>query len=170
MAGRSHRALAPTAIRLAQVEPAWGQWHGASTGPGEGEVPSQTGGGLLDERAPLWDAPFPPRYRSLVTAGHAPGTSAVALGVVAQGFAIPAEAALLAFCHSYVVGVLGAALRLLPLTHRDAQRIRHRLGAVIAEEARSAADRDWRDLSSFSPAIDVIAMLHETDDVRMFAS
>ena len=109
-------------------------------------------------------------FRRMVTDGETPGTGAVALGVVADAVGIDADTALLMFCHSFAVGVLGAAQRLLPLTHSQAQMILHRLHEPATRVAADLRARDWRDMTSFTPQADIAAMLHEHDDVRMFAS
>jgi len=105
-----------------------------------------------------------------VAAGAAPGHAAVALGATAAARAIPAETALLAFCHTHSVGVLGAALRLLPFTHSQAQAILHRLHPTIAHEVRRIRRRHWRNMGAFAPELDLVAIGHETEDLRQFAS
>jgi urease accessory protein UreF len=66
--------------------------------------------------------------------------------------------------------VLGAALRLLPFTHSQAQAILHRLHPLIARETRRIGRRHWRNMASFAPELDLVAIGHETDDLRQFAS
>lgn len=109
-------------------------------------------------------------YRRMVGGGDAPGTGAVALGTVAAAVGIERESALLVFCHSFAVGALGAAQRLLPLTHSQAQMILHRLHEPVTELADDLSGRHWRDMTSFTPQADIASMLHEHDDIRMFAS
>jgi len=109
-------------------------------------------------------------FRRLVLDAKTPGTGAVALGVVAHVARIDAETALLMFCHSFAVGVLGAAQRLLPLTHTHAQEILHSLHEPVVSMAAEIRGRHWEDMTSFTPQADIAAMLHENDEVRMFAS
>lgn len=130
----------------------------------------QIGRRLLTETAALVADATHAEYRAVVTAGTSPGHAAVALGVSAAALAIPAESALLAFCHSHTVGILGAALRLLPFTHSQAQAILHRLHPTIAHEARRIRHRHWRNIASFAPELDLVAIGHESDDLRQFAS
>lgn len=105
-----------------------------------------------------------------VAAGATPGNSAVAFGVAAAGLGIPAEAALLASCHSFLMSGLGAALRLLPLTHRDTQAILRRLQPLLVVEVERMRGCGWRQMTCFTPELDLVAAGHELDDVRMFAS
>ena len=130
----------------------------------------QVGRRLLAETAALVVDTTHAEYRAAVTAGAAPGHAAVALGATAAARAIPAETALLAFCHTHSVGVLGAALRLLPFTHSQAQAILHRLHPTIAHEARRIRRRHWRNMGAFAPELDLVAIGHETEDLRQFAS
>lgn len=105
---------------------------------------------------------------------EAPGCGAVAMGVVSHCLEIPAEWALLAYCHSYSVGVLSAGVRLVPVTHRQAQDILHRLQPLLLEAVRQISQRPWPEMTSFTPELDIASMRHEgghqADDLRMFAS
>ena len=129
---------------------------------------------ILDETASLMTcdsgASISDDYRQLVLDHTTPGTGAVALGVVAHAFDIAADNALLMHCHSFAVGMLGAAQRLLPLTHSEAQRILLSLQEPTTRPAADLSARDWREMTSFSPQADIASMLHAHDDVRMFAS
>ena len=109
-------------------------------------------------------------YHDKVARKETPGNGAVALGVAAGALAIPPGQALLLFCHSHAVSVLGAALRLLPLTHTDAQVILQRLHPVITNMAGEIEDVPWQDMTSFTPELDIEAMRHEAHDLRLFAS
>lgn len=109
-------------------------------------------------------------YAEAVSQGDAPGNAAVALGVVAATLGIPAPFALLAFVHGFLVGVLGAALRLLPLTHTDGQRILHALQLSVTDLADEIAGRHWTDMAAFAPELELCAIAHEDDDPRFFAS
>ena len=129
---------------------------------------------ILDETASLMPCEAGPSvaadFRRMVTERDTPGTGAVALGVVASEFGIPETSALLMCCHSFAVGVLGAAQRLMPLTHSQAQGILQSLHGPTIEMAAQIAGRDWREMTSFTPQADIASMLHEHGDMRMFAS
>ncbi|MCY4558715.1 MAG: urease accessory protein UreF [Chloroflexi bacterium] len=129
---------------------------------------------ILDETAPLLlgetGRAVHGEFRRLVTERETPGTGAVALGVAAGAVGIDAGNALLMHCHSFAVGVLGAAQRLLPITHSEAQRILHGLHQPVIGAMAALQYRDWREMTSFAPQTDIASMMHEHDDVRMFAS
>ena len=129
---------------------------------------------ILDESAPLLGERAGPavhgEFRQQVMDRETPGTGAVALGVASCAASIEAKAALLMLCHSFTVGVLGAAQRLLPITHSEAQRILHALHEPVASLSPDLEARHWSKMTSFAPQTDIAAMLHEHDEVRMFAS
>ena len=129
---------------------------------------------ILDETAPLLlgetGCAVHGEFRWLVTERETPGTGAVALGVASCAAGIDAENALLMHCHSFAVGVLGAAQRLLPITHTDAQRVLRSLHEPVIGATTALQHRDWREMTSFAPQTDIASMMHEHDDVRMFAS
>ncbi len=114
-------------------------------------------------------APFE-KYRSAVVRGETPGSGAVAFGVPTWAQGIPAETALLGFCHAFAVGVLGAAQRMLPITHGEAQEVLRGLHRQVVDGAAGIRDVAWRDMTSFTPWADIASMRHATADVRMFAS
>ena len=129
---------------------------------------------ILDEATPLLagrgKATTCARLRQMVVNRETPGTSAVALSIVAAVAGIDGDTTLLAFCHSFAVGVLGSAQRLLPLTHSEAQQTLYALHDQVVGQIAETRTRHWRDMTSFTPQADIAAMLHEHDEVRMFAS
>ena len=143
--------------------------------PGElRQASGHAGRRILDESASLLEgqagSSICAEFRQLAAAQRTPGTGAVALGVVANAAEINAETALLMFCHSFAVGILGAAQRLMPLTHSQAQQILKSLHEPTAGMAAEIATRHWHDMTSFTPLADIASMRHETDEMRMFAS
>jgi urease accessory protein len=130
----------------------------------------QVGQRLMAETSNFISHPVHAEYRMRVSAREAPGNSPVALGVTACVLDIPEGQALLLFCHSHSVSVLGAAMRLLPLSHTHAQSILHRLQPVIVETARNIRETHWKDMTAFTPEIDIASMRHEEQDLRLFAS
>jgi len=134
----------------------------------------QNGRRVLDESHALLasatlPAPFE-KYRSAVVLGETPGSGAVAFGVATWAQGIAPEMALLGFCHAFAVGVLGAAQRMLPITHGEAQEVLRGLHRQVVDGAAGIRDVAWRDMTSFTPWADIASMRHATADVRMFAS
>ena len=131
---------------------------------------AQFGRRLLAETGFMGDGGVQAGYAGMVMRRESPGNGAVALGVVAQGAGIAAGEALLVLCHGHAVSVLGAAMRLLPVSHTDAQGILGRLHANLEGTMDEIRGRSWEEMTSFCPGLDILSMRHESDDLRVFAS
>lgn len=131
---------------------------------------TQIGHRLMTETSSFIEDPGHADYRARVVRGKTPGNAAVAMGVTGWALGIPDDQTLLLFCHSHAVSVLGAAIRLLPLTHTDVQTTLYRLGPVITDLAGEIEGVPWPDMRSFTPELDISMMEHETSDLRLFAS
>ncbi len=131
---------------------------------------TQLGRRLLAETGPFPNCPIHGKFAALVAGRESPGNGAVALGVIAEANEIPAEEAVLVLCHSHAVSVLGAAMRLLPMSHTDCQAILGRLYTGLAEALDDIEGTPWEAMTSFSPNLDIASMEHETDNLRLFAS
>lgn len=110
------------------------------------------------------------RYLDAVNSGVAPGHHAVAFGMAAGALGWSAHDTAAGFLYSTTSLLVGAALRLLPMGQTDGQRVLWRLHPVIARVAREAAERETSQMWSFSPGLDVQAMLHARLDTRLFRS
>ena len=131
---------------------------------------AQLGRRLLEETSPFISHQTYAAYSAVVARRETPGNGAVALGVVAQASNIPSGQAVLVLCHGHAVSLLGAAMRLMPLSHSDAQGILRRLHPKVAVMVEEIRGRSWEEMTSFTPALDISSMCHETDDFRLFAS
>ena len=56
------------------------------------------------------------------------------------------------------------------MTHVDAQGIQNRLHSLLVDLIQEIRDRPWEEMMAFTPELDVAAMGHESDELRMFAS
>jgi urease accessory protein len=130
----------------------------------------KSGRRLLELVAETTDDRVVRAYHDRVVAGEAPGNHAVALGLVTRRQGIARDEACLLACHSFVVGLLGAAQRLVRLTHTDAQRLLSDLNPVIAEVCETYAGRDPETMAPFAPLVDVMGMGHERAERRLFVS
>jgi urease accessory protein len=65
---------------------------------------------------------------------------------------------------------VAAAVRLAVTDHNTAQAVLHDVRAVMGEAALNAVDKDVSDIASCTPLLDVMAMLHEESELRLFAS
>lgn len=134
------------------------------------ESATASGRRLLDVAAETDDDSRVEAYATRVDDGEAPGNYAVAFGLVTACAGIPAREAALAYAHSFLTGLLGAAQRLVRLGHTEAQRLLADLHPVAAETIEANADRTADELEPFAPLVDVLAAEHERADRRLFVS
>jgi urease accessory protein len=101
---------------------------------------------------------------------HVPPALAVVLGARSARQGIPASLALPAFLQSYIVNLVTAAIRLVPLGQTDGQlAIAELEGAVLAASAQ-AKNRTIDDLGSAGFMVDLASMAHEMQYTRLFRS
>lgn len=134
------------------------------------ESAKESGARLLSLQRELREDPLLDRYARAVEAGEADGNHPVVLGVATGLAGVEERVACLLCCHSFLTGLLGAAQRLLPLGHTDAQRILDDLGPVVTEAVDDSAGRSVDAMDPFAPLVDVLAAEHERADRRLFVS
>ena len=104
-------------------------------------------------------------------AERSPGTHPVALGVVGAAFDIGAESLVGSLLFSTANALVQAAMRLLRISHRDAQAVLHRVRGEITVLSREAAiEAGLLVFASFHPLQEIAAMRHSGAPVRFFAS
>ncbi|MEU9073349.1 urease accessory UreF family protein [Kitasatospora sp. NPDC048538] len=131
---------------------------------------TRTGRQLLDIARESVGGEALERYAVLVADKRAPGSQAVAAGVVYAAADVPVDQAvasdLFAFCASFV----GAALRLRLTDHRRAQVVLRATAPVIEETVAAALTRELADLGGCVPVADAMSGRHERAEARLFAS
>lgn len=108
------------------------------------------------------------KWRKEITGGLTPGTYPVAQGIVFAACGISEQEL---FCsHQYGAAsmVLGAALRLVRVSHYDTQRIMFRMSEDMDSLYRSVRELGLEDMNTFAPQTDILASLHEKGTQRMF--
>ncbi|GAB4523793.1 MAG: hypothetical protein Tsb0014_01690 [Pleurocapsa sp.] len=94
----------------------------------------------------------------------------VIFGVVGSVASLREIDTILAFLHSFVTGLLGAAIRLNVIGHLEAQQILLHLAPDLETACDRAAGLSLDDMSSCTPAIDLAQMRHRQLASRLFAS
>lgn len=100
----------------------------------------------------------------------APITLPAAFALAADGFAVPASAALTAYLWSWLENQVLAAIKTVPLGQVAGQRLLTELGAripAVAALARTIADDD---LNTFAHGLALASCRHETQYTRLFRS
>ncbi|ORE96041.1 urease accessory protein ureF [Stappia sp. 22II-S9-Z10] len=94
----------------------------------------------------------------------------VAIGAAGGLHGVPLRPLLTAALHAFAANLVSAAVRLVPLGQTDGQRITAALLPVAAEVARRAEAAALADIRSTAIGLDICAMAHETQHVRLFRS
>jgi urease accessory protein len=94
-----------------------------------------------------------------------------AFGLTSGVLALPQEAALSAYLHQNVVGLLAACQKLLPVGQSELARLRWRLKEVLAGVVTKSRTSDWRTPPPCTtPSLEVASMRHPGLNVRLFIS
>jgi urease accessory protein len=113
-------------------------------------------------------APLLETWLDRITAGATPGTYPIALAInfAAQGLS-PRDAFVV---HQYGVAtaILGAALRLMRVSHVDTQAMLYDLNARAEAAYETAAAARLSDMAGFAPLADILAAVHTKAHVRLF--
>jgi urease accessory protein len=134
------------------------------------EASLRTGRQLLSLATAVFGGETVPAYAALVRRGGAPGNHAVALGLTMATLGIPRDQALAAELYAFAAGCLGALLRLALIDHRTAQTTLHHLIPLIADTTQENLHREVWEIGGCLPFAEIMAMRHETADVRLFAT
>lgn len=98
----------------------------------------------------------------------ASGNYATVLGIATQLMGVPKKEACLILGYSFTVGLLGASMRLFRLGHFESQSILEELKEVIIEVYEENKEKQADEMRSFSPYVDVMGMIHERSESRLF--
>ena len=150
---------------------------------------TRTGKKLAEMGAAVTASPLASRWLELIRAGGTPGTYPVTLAVLFAAMhgdrapAVPAaadpaappgdpllQAALTVHLYGVVMGILNAALRLMRLTHIEAQALLYGLTARFDELAGRAAATPLEHMSNYAPMTDILGAAHARAHVRLFMS
>jgi urease accessory protein len=105
-----------------------------------------------------------------VDADTTPCHHAVVFGVAGGSMQWTAEEAALGYLYSSAAGIVGAALRLIPLGQLQGQLILRETAPLIAALAAKAVAVNVDEMSSFAPGLEIAAMRHARLEARLFRS
>ena len=129
-----------------------------------------TGQAFLRAAMALEPAPLVPAFWAQVQRGATPGHHALVFGLVAQGLGGNMESGLQAYLYVVLTGLIGAALRLVPLGQSDGQRLLHELAPLgldlIAQYSGLQPEEAW----NTTPGLDIRSMQHERLYSRLYRS
>lgn len=146
----------------------WNTWFRASRETQELRAETEQMGGSLAKLA--GDLDVLDVAATAILPAIAPITLPASYALVARAFAVPLDAALIAYIWSWLENQVMAAIKAVPLGHVAGQRLLLELGERIpaaSAVAKSVADDD---VASFAPGLAQASARHETQYSRLFRS
>ncbi|MFJ2092877.1 urease accessory protein UreF [Streptomyces sp. NPDC087901] len=134
------------------------------------QAATRTGRQLLDLGQEVFGRPEIGDYFDRVVRREAPGTQAVAAGVIYAATGVPARQAVAADLFAFCVSFAGAALRLRLTDHRTTQTLIRGAAPVIEKTVEAALRRELDDVGATVFASDIMSGRHERAEARLFAS
>jgi len=125
---------------------------------------------LLELGKRLTPDPMTDRWLADIENGSAPGTYPAAQGLLFFLSGLTEEDLFTSSQYGVINMILGAALRLVRVSHYDTQEILFRLAGEIPELYENARTMTFEDMNCFVPEMDIIASMHEKGNMRMFMS
>lgn len=134
------------------------------------EASRQMGRQTLRILSTLRDEPLIGEFARRADDNTTPCHHAVVFGIAGASMQWTPRDAALAYLYSSAAGIVGAALRLIPLGQLQGQLIIRKLAPLIATLADDAITVKICDMSSFAPALEIAAMRHARLEARLFRS
>ncbi|MCV6597300.1 MAG: urease accessory protein UreF [Mangrovicoccus sp.] len=94
----------------------------------------------------------------------------VVVGIQARCLSLSTPTVLALYLQSFLGNLVSVATRAVPLGQTEAQIVLDRLGSEIAAQASNLALAEPQDLASAVPRADLMAMAHETQEIRIYRS
>jgi urease accessory protein len=107
-------------------------------------------------------------WRERVVAGTTPGCYPVALAVNFAAQGLTARDAFVVQQYGVASTILGAALRLMRISHMDTQPMLYALNADVDSAYAAAAAASLDDMAGFAPLAEILAAVHVKAHVRLF--
>lgn len=107
-------------------------------------------------------------YSKFITDKKCHGIFPVAFAISCNTLKIKKEKCMMIMMYSFAVSIVGAALRLGLIQHFEGQKIIHNIKPIISEMINEISDGSLTEIWQFAPQLDVVQMLHEKMDSKMF--
>ncbi|MGB7086258.1 MAG: urease accessory UreF family protein [Phormidesmis sp.] len=130
----------------------------------------QSGRALLMVASKTWPHPQLETLGQQTARGEINCLHPVVFAVVAQVAGLSQQAAMAAFVHGLVTGLLGAAIRLGVIGHLQAQQVRRAISKDMAMVCQQAPRQSLDEMWSCTPLIDIAQMRQAKLATRLFAS
>lgn len=137
---------------------------------GEGRLMSVRMGRKLAELAAqvLPESGLAPAWLDAIRSGTTPGTLPVAQGLVFNALQLDERHAFAAHQYGVASTMLGAATRIMKVTHVETQAILHRATAGVEGAYDRVRDMSPDAMHGFAPSLDILAAVHVQSHIRLF--
>ncbi len=108
------------------------------------------------------------QFHAKVEEGHTPGHLPVGVGLTLAVCGWTRQETVVAYLYHAAVGLVSAAMKLLPIGQREGQRLLVHWSPLLTHLSRNAASMSA--MVSWSPVQDIYAMRHSTLESRLFRS
>jgi urease accessory protein len=115
-------------------------------------------------------APLLCAWRDRIETSSTPGCYPVALAINFAVQHLPARQAFVVHQYGVAATILGAALRLMKISHVETQKILYDLNALADPAYESAAAARLSDMAGYAPLTEILAAVHTKAHVRLFMS
>src|SRR5215510_11039689 len=115
-------------------------------------------------------APLLCRWRDCISTSATPGCYPVALAINFSVQKLPALGAFIVHQYGVAAAILGAALRLMKISHVETQKILYELSGRAEAAHEIAAAARLSDMSGYAPLTEILAAVHAKAHVRLFMS
>jgi urease accessory protein len=123
---------------------------------------------LAELSAHVFDVAVVSDWLRAIQADEAPGCYPIAQALVFAGAKLTEHDAFAVHQYGLASMMLSAALRLMRVSHLDAQRILFSVNASAGTHYTRVASLDLESMASFTPVLDILASVHVKAHVRMF--
>jgi urease accessory protein len=129
---------------------------------------TKTGRKFVELGAHVSGMPTMQDWRERVLSGKTPGCYPVALAIHFAALGLSARDAFVVHHYGVATAILGAALRLMRISHVDTQSLLFQLTADVDAPYAVAAAATLDDMAGFAPLADILAAVHVKAHVRLF--
>ena len=118
----------------------------------------------------LFPSELSSRFLDEVNAENIPGCFPIVQGLAFAEAGLDERSLFASHQYGIVNMILGAALRIVRVSHYDTQEILYRLGAEADELYDKVKEMTLEEIHCFVPEMDIMASMHEKGSMRMFMS
>jgi urease accessory protein len=113
-------------------------------------------------------APLLCKWRDHIETGATPGSYPIALAINFSVQHLPASGAFIVHQYGVAAAILGAALRLMRVSHVETQKVLYELNGGAESAYKIAAAARLSDMAGYAPLADILAAVHAKAHVRLF--